>query len=65
MGYQISRVRSVTLDSWTDEQVQIILNIGNRKSNNYYELYNKLAHLASDDSSKERSEYIINKYIKR
>lgn len=42
MGVHISRVKSVDLDSWTDEQMQSILNWGNARANKYWE--SKLAH---------------------
>lgn len=37
LGTHISFVRSVTLDSWTDEQASIMENVGNEKSNLYWE----------------------------
>lgn len=37
MGVHISRVKSVDLDSWTDEQMQSILNWGNARANKYWE----------------------------
>lgn len=42
MGVHISRVKSVDLDSWTDEQMNSILNWGNARANKYWE--DKLAH---------------------
>lgn len=33
MGTHISRVKSVDLDSWTDEQLQSVLNWGNARAN--------------------------------
>lgn len=33
MGTHISRVKSVDLDSWTDEQLQSMLKWGNSKAN--------------------------------
>lgn len=35
MGTHISRVKSVDLDSWTDEQLQSMLRWGNSKANKY------------------------------
>ncbi|KAJ5759263.1 hypothetical protein N7520_006419 [Penicillium odoratum] len=48
MGTHISRVKSVDLDAWTDEQVQGVLKWGNGRANKYWE--NKLApgHVPSD-----------------
>jgi stromal membrane-associated protein len=35
MGTHISRVKSVDLDSWTDEQTQSMLKWGNARANKY------------------------------
>ena len=35
MGTHISRVKSVDLDSWTDEQLQSMLKWGNTRANMY------------------------------
>lgn len=37
MGTHISRVKSVDLDSWTDEQLQSIMKWGNARANKYAE----------------------------
>ncbi|KAG9243883.1 putative GTPase activating protein for Arf-domain-containing protein [Calycina marina] len=37
MGTHISRVKSVDLDSWTDEQLQSVLKWGNARANKYWE----------------------------
>lgn len=37
MGTHISRVKSVDLDSWTDEQMQSMLRWGNTRANRYWE----------------------------
>ncbi|KAK5166918.1 ARF GAP with effector function(s) [Saxophila tyrrhenica] len=37
MGTHISRVKSVDLDSWTDEQMQSMLRWGNARANRYWE----------------------------
>nr|POF17789.1 uncharacterized protein CFP56_13201 [Quercus suber] len=37
MGTHISRVKSVDLDSWTDEQLQSMLKWGNQRANKYWE----------------------------
>ncbi|KAH8887708.1 ArfGap-domain-containing protein [Thozetella sp. PMI_491] len=42
MGTHISRVKSVDLDAWTDEQLQSILSWGNARANKYWEA--KLSH---------------------
>lgn len=35
MGTHISRVKSVDLDAWTDEQLQSVLRWGNSRANKY------------------------------
>ena len=37
MGTHISRVKSVDLDAWTDEQLQSVLRWGNSRANKYWE----------------------------
>lgn len=37
MGTHISRVKSVDLDAWTDEQVELMVKWGNAKCNSYWE----------------------------
>ncbi|RVX73526.1 hypothetical protein B0A52_02414 [Exophiala mesophila] len=37
MGTHISRVKSVDLDAWTDEQLQSVLKWGNTRANKYWE----------------------------
>lgn len=37
MGTHISKVKSVDLDSWTDEQLQSVLKWGNARANKYWE----------------------------
>ncbi|RMZ80908.1 hypothetical protein DV737_g2760, partial [Chaetothyriales sp. CBS 132003] len=37
MGTHISRVKSVDLDAWTDEQLQSVLKWGNNRANKYWE----------------------------
>ena len=37
MGTHISRVKSVDLDAWTDEQLQSMLRWGNTRANKYWE----------------------------
>jgi len=37
LGTHISRVKSVDLDSWTDEQLAVMLQWGNRRANRYWE----------------------------
>jgi hypothetical protein len=38
MGTHISRVKSVDLDAWTDEQLQSVIKWGNSRANKYVEI---------------------------
>ncbi|KPI34465.1 uncharacterized protein AB675_4081 [Cyphellophora attinorum] len=59
MGTHISRVKSVDLDSWTDEQLQSILKWGNTRANKYWEA--KLAQGHSPSEAKIEN-FIRTKY---
>ncbi|EPS41991.1 hypothetical protein H072_4062 [Dactylellina haptotyla CBS 200.50] len=48
MGTHISRVKSVDLDSWTDEQLQSVLRWGNSRANKYWEAKLAAGHVPSD-----------------
>ncbi|OQE26801.1 hypothetical protein PENSTE_c005G06613 [Penicillium steckii] len=48
MGTHISRVKSVDLDAWTDEQVQSVLKWGNQRANKYWEAKLAPGHVPSD-----------------
>lgn len=48
MGTHISRVKSVDLDAWTDEQLQSILKWGNAKANKYWEAKLAEGHIPSE-----------------
>lgn len=48
MGTHISRVKSVDLDSWTDEQLQSILSWGNARANKYWEAKLAAGHSPSE-----------------
>lgn len=48
MGTHISRVKSVDLDSWTDEQLQSILSWGNARANKYWEAKLATGHAPSE-----------------
>lgn len=48
MGTHISRVKSVDLDSWTDEQLQSILSWGNARANKYWEAKLAQGHVPSE-----------------
>lgn len=48
MGTHISRVKSVDLDSWTDEQVESMVAWGNSKANKYWEAQLDAGHIPAD-----------------
>jgi stromal membrane-associated protein len=48
MGTHISRVKSVDLDSWTDEQLQSVLKWGNSRANKYWESKLAPGHVPSE-----------------
>ncbi|KAJ5634527.1 hypothetical protein N7528_002369 [Penicillium herquei] len=48
MGTHISRVKSVDLDAWTDEQLQSVIKWGNGKANKYWEAKLAPGHVPSD-----------------
>lgn len=48
MGTHISRVKSVDLDSWTDEQLQSMLRWGNERANKYWEAKLAPGHVPSE-----------------
>ncbi|MCJ1482624.1 hypothetical protein MMC06_002790 [Schaereria dolodes] len=48
MGTHISRVKSVDLDSWTDEQLQSVLRWGNGRANKYWEAKLAPGHVPSE-----------------
>ncbi|KAL1960339.1 hypothetical protein VTO42DRAFT_8299 [Malbranchea cinnamomea] len=48
MGTHISRVKSVDLDSWTDEQLQSVLKWGNARANKYWEAKLTPGHIPSE-----------------
>ena len=48
MGTHISRVKSVDLDAWTDEQLQSVLRWGNARANKYWESKLAEGHVPSE-----------------
>ncbi|KAI5778194.1 putative GTPase activating protein for Arf-domain-containing protein [Geopyxis carbonaria] len=48
MGTHISKVKSVDLDSWTDEQLQSMLKWGNTRANKYWESNLATGHVPSE-----------------
>ncbi|XP_021296890.1 probable ADP-ribosylation factor GTPase-activating protein AGD11 isoform X2 [Herrania umbratica] len=65
LGVHISKVLSVKLDEWTDDQVDSLVNLGgNTVANNKYEacLPDNLKKPRPDSSIEERSDFIKRKY---
>ncbi|CAN6463373.1 unnamed protein product [Victoria cruziana] len=60
LGVHISKVRSITLDTWLPEQVAFIQSMGNEKSNSYWE-----AELPSDFQRPGIENFIRAKYVEK
>ncbi|KND88114.1 Uncharacterized protein TOPH_07184 [Tolypocladium ophioglossoides CBS 100239] len=65
MGTHISRVKSVDLDSWTDEQLQSILNWGNARANKYWEAKLASGHAPSEAKIENfiRTKYELKRWV--
>lgn len=65
MGVHISRVKSVDLDSWTDEQLQSILNWGNARANKYWESKLAPGHVPSEAKIENfiRTKYELKRWV--
>ncbi|ODA82326.1 hypothetical protein RJ55_00833 [Drechmeria coniospora] len=65
MGTHISRVKSVDLDSWTDEQLQSILSWGNARANKYWEAKLAVGHTPSDAKIENfiRTKYELKRWV--
>jgi len=48
MGTHISKVKSVDLDSWTDEQLGMMLKWGNSRASKYWEAKLAPGHVPSE-----------------
>jgi len=48
MGTHISRVKSVDLDAWTDEQLQSMIRWGNTRANKYWEAKLATGHVPAE-----------------
>lgn len=62
MGTHISRVKSIDLDMWTQEQMSSILKWGNRRANLYWEAHLKPGHIPPDSRIES---FIRSKYESR
>lgn len=65
MGTHISRVKSVDLDSWTDEQLQSILSWGNARANKYWESKLATGHVPSEAKIENfiRTKYELKRWV--
>ena len=65
MGTHISRVKSVDLDSWTDEQMQSILSWGNARANKYWEAKLSSGHAPSESKIENfiRTKYEMKRWV--
>ncbi|KAM5348746.1 hypothetical protein ACJ41O_008569 [Fusarium nematophilum] len=65
MGTHISRVKSVDLDSWTDEQLQSILSWGNARANKYWEAKLAVGHAPSESKIENfiRTKYELKRWV--
>lgn len=65
MGTHISRVKSVDLDSWTDEQLQSILSWGNSRANKYWEAKLAAGHAPSEAKIENfiRTKYELKRWV--
>lgn len=62
MGTHISRVKSVDLDAWTDEQTQSMVKWGNSKANKYWEAKLESSHVPSESKI---DNFVKTKYVSR
>ncbi|KAK9781450.1 putative Arf-GAP domain-containing protein [Seiridium cardinale] len=65
MGTHISRVKSVDLDSWTDEQLQSVLSWGNARANKYWEAKLAAGHVPSEAKIENfiRTKYELKRWV--
>lgn len=65
MGTHISRVKSVDLDAWTDEQLQSVLNWGNARANKYWEHKLAAGHAPSESKIENfiRTKYELKRWV--
>ncbi|KAH9991192.1 ArfGap-domain-containing protein [Xylariaceae sp. FL0662B] len=65
MGTHVSRVKSVDLDSWTDEQLQSILSWGNARANKYWEFKLAPGHVPSEAKIENfiRTKYELKRWV--
>lgn len=62
MGTHISRVKSVDLDAWTDEQTQSMVSWGNKKANSYWEAKLDQGHVPAESKI---DNFVKTKYVSK
>ncbi|KAJ5495746.1 Arf GTPase activating protein [Penicillium diatomitis] len=65
MGTHISRVKSVDLDAWTDEQLQSVVRWGNGRANKYWEAKLAQGHVPSESKIENfiRTKYEAKRWV--
>ncbi|CCU83081.1 stromal membrane-associated protein [Blumeria hordei DH14] len=65
MGTHISRVKSVDLDAWTNEQLESVLKWGNSRANKYWESKLAAGHVPSDSKIENfiRTKYETKRWV--
>ncbi|KAJ1653198.1 hypothetical protein IWQ61_006637 [Dispira simplex] len=67
LGVHLSKVRSLTLDNWEPEQIQVMLQLGNQVVNGIYQsaVAPDIFAIHPNTLRTEKKEYIITKYVKK
>eukprot|EP01129_Flabellula_baltica_P015705 TRINITY_DN8097_c0_g1_i1.p1 TRINITY_DN8097_c0_g1~~TRINITY_DN8097_c0_g1_i1.p1 ORF type:complete len:463 (-),score=97.37 TRINITY_DN8097_c0_g1_i1:3-1391(-) len=65
LGSHISFVRSVALDKWEEEQIEVMARENNSEANSFWEKELNVKKPAAFDSLESKKEYIIAKYLKK
>ncbi|XP_060744254.1 BAR_ACAPs and ArfGap_ACAP domain-containing protein [Tachysurus vachellii] len=66
LGVHLSKVRSLTLDSWDPEQIKLLCVLGNDVINGIYECHLSEMEKPNSDSARQQKEvYIRKKYVER
>eukprot|EP01038_Epipyxis_sp_PR26KG_P008997 gene8997-12137_t len=69
LGSHISKVRSITLDKWSHNSIQLLLQIGNKNANDIWEAsltkHNDDIHINPQSSMEARDVFIHNKYVSK
>ncbi|CAG8470957.1 5444_t:CDS:10 [Ambispora leptoticha] len=71
LGVHVSKVRSLTLDKWEPEAIEVMLKLGNEKVNQIFEArieqggQQKLTNLDSELNRADWEKFIISKYVRK